>query len=224
MTKKEKSKMSNLKQTLSVGILKQRMLFLALFIPFLMISQARAQGYYQFLGNARQVPDEKSTTYGITYNTQGFDSPEVHNTTKMVKKGAPSYDVEAVQNFPGATNAFSQWIDDGFEQTRQEFVDCGGSLSVKGSNVSPKGVSITIEPTGFFVPELGYPVASVYYPATHQIRALNIYYTWSGANRGWLRNSKDLLKWELENYFATEAGIQPEPRTPKWPCDAPPAN
>jgi hypothetical protein len=208
-----------------MSIIKHRMMLLGLAaVPFLMISQARAQGYYEFLGEARQVPDQQSKTYGITYNTQGFDKPTVHNTAKMTKKGAPSYDVQAVQEFPGAPDAFSQWVDGAFEQTREEFIDCGGSLSVAATSVSPKGVRIVIESSGFFVPQLGYPVASVYYPATHEIHSLNIYYTWTGANVGWLRNAKDLLKWEMENYFATEIGIQAEPRTPKWPCDAPRAN
>ena len=187
----------------------------------LMVSSAYGQGYYRFLGDPVTVPDQTTPRFGITYNTQGFDNPTVHRTTKMIKRGATQADVDAVANFPGNPNAIPTWIDDAFQQTRLEFDACGGSLAANARNVSPKTVTVTIEPTGWYEPELGYAVAGAYYPSTHQIRVLNIYYIWSGADNGWLRQCSDLLQWEMENYFATELNIQAEPRTKNWPCDAP---
>lgn len=204
-------------------ILKRAILLGLPLISILMVPNAYGQGYYRFLGDPVTVPDQTSPRFGIRYNTQGFDNPTVHRTDKMIKKGAAQCDVDAVENFPGTANAFPQWIDDAYLQTRQEFNACGGALAANLSTVSPKPLYITIEPTGFYVPELGYAVAGAYFPSTHEIKVLNIYYTWSGANNGWLRQSSDLLKWEMENYFATELNIQAEPRTEHWPCDAPPA-
>jgi len=201
--------------------IKRGMLFVLPFVAFLFASNAHAQGYYRFLGDPQQVPDQTSKRNGITYNTQGFDKPTEHRTQKMVKKNAPQSAIDAVDNFPGDPDAFSNWVDDAFEQTRKEFTACGGTLAQRGSQVPAKGVSITIEPTGFYVPQLGYAVAGAYFPSNHEIHVLNIYYIWSGPDNGWLRQSSDLLKWEMENYFGTEVGIQAEPRTPNWPCDAP---
>jgi len=50
---------------------------------------------------------------------------------------------------------------------------------------------------------------------------LNIYYTWGGENKGWLRHARDLLKWEMGNFLGAESGIMPEPRPKGWPCNAP---
>ncbi|HEY6332314.1 MAG TPA: hypothetical protein VI756_23520 [Blastocatellia bacterium] len=204
-----------------MGLTKRAALLAFPLIGFFFISNAQAQGYYRFLGNPRTVPNQTSERNGIVFNTQGFDNPTVHETAKMIKKGASGADVDTVENFPGSSNAFSEWVDDAFDQTRASFEACGGSLASLGSKVSPKAITVTIEPSGFYVPELGYAVAGAYFPSTHEIHVLNIYYTWSGANNGWLRQASDLLVWEMGNYFATETGIQAEPRTPHWPCDAP---
>ncbi|HKV42797.1 MAG TPA: hypothetical protein VJX67_26600 [Blastocatellia bacterium] len=197
---------------------------LLMMLPLLLLTlsvEVKAQGYYQFLGDPTPVPDSTSQRNGIRYNTQGFDTPHTHQVKKMIKKGAPDSAVQAVLDFPGNTTAFSNWIDDAYEQTQKEFTDCGGSLASRARQVSAGAVYVIVEPTAFYVPELGYAVAGAYYPDTNQIRVLNIYYIWSGPNKGWLRESKDLLKWEMENYFAVQVGVQAEPRTPNWPCDAP---
>src|SRR5713226_7834668 len=126
------------------------------FIPLLALffsTPTRAQGYYQFLGDARAVPDQVSQKYAIKYNTRGFDSPVDRNVRKMEKKGAPTSAVQEVLSFPGAPDAFSTWIDDAFEQTMQEFTQCGGELAAKASLVSPRILYIAIEPSAFFVAE-----------------------------------------------------------------------
>jgi hypothetical protein len=202
-------------------MIKGCLLATAAFIFLAICGDAKAQGYYQFLGAATVVPDQTSLRNGVRYNTQGFDAPQTHSVKKMIQKGAPDSAVEAVKNFPGNTAAFSTWVDDAFDQTKKEFTDCGGQLANKALQVSAHAVYVIIEPSAFFIPELGYAVAGAYFPDSNQIRVLNVYYTWSGANKGWLRQSKDLLKWEMENYFAVQTGIQAEPRTANWPCDAP---
>jgi hypothetical protein len=50
---------------------------------------------------------------------------------------------------------------------------------------------------------------------------MNIYYIWSGPNAGWLRHARDLIKWEIGNFFAAEVRVRPEPRPDGWPCNAP---
>jgi hypothetical protein len=37
-----------------------------------------------------------------------------------------------------------------------------------------------------------------------------------------LRHARDLLKWEMGNFFGVESRIMPEPRATGWPCNAPP--
>ena len=184
-------------------------------------SQASGQGYYEFLGPAQPASDKYTPRYHIRYNTQGFDYPAEHRTKKMIKKGAPESAVREVENFPQSADDIPKWIDDAFENTRAEFLRCGGDLASRAIAVSPAGVYVVIEPTAFHVAELGIDAAGVYYPSRHEIHVLNIYYTWSGAYRGWLRHARDLLRWEMENYFGTECRIQAEPRTSSWPCDAP---
>jgi hypothetical protein len=136
----------------------------------------------------------------------------------MERKGASPSAVQEVLSFPGSPDAFSQWIDDAFDQTMQEFTQCGGELAGSARLVSPQGVYVVIEPTGFFVAAVGYDVAGVYYPDRREIHVLNIYYIWHGPDAGWLRHARDLIKWEMENYFATEVRITAEPRTANWPC------
>ena len=88
------------------------------------------------------------------------------------------------------------------------------------NGVSPRSLYIEIMPSAFFEPYFKVDVAGVYYPQTHQIKVLNIYYIWSGANTGWLRHARDLIKWEMGNFFATELGVTAEPRPEGWPCNS----
>lgn len=101
-----------------------------------------------------------------------------------------------------------------------QFQGCG-SLANRAARVSPASLSIMIMPSAFFEPYYRVDVAGVYYPSTHEIKVLNIYYIWSGPNAGWLRQARDLIKWEMGNFFATELGVQAEPRPDGWPCTAP---
>jgi len=195
----------------------------ALWLIFL-ISPAfvRAQGYTMFLGQSRTVADKVSPRYGISYNDGGFQHPRTRNTKGLIKREVPQAVIDAVNEFPG-TN-IGNWIDQGFAQTVAEFDGCGGTLASRANQVSPTLVHVVVEPTIFYVPQLGVNAASAYYPDQKLIRSLNIYYIWSGSDAGWLRLAPDLLKWEMENFVANEAGVQMEPRTQHWPCDAPAAH
>jgi hypothetical protein len=186
---------------------------------FVFPSFVRAQGYTQFEGNSRSVPDKATHRYGISYNDGGFQKPKTHNTKGLIKRDAPQAVIDAVNEFPNAN--IGDWIDQAFEQTMAEFDSCGGGLAASAKTVSPRPVHVAIEPTIFYVPQVGENAASAYYPDQKLIRSLNIYYIWSGSDAGWLRTAPDLLKWEMENFVANEVGVQMEPRTAHWPCDAP---
>src|SRR5436853_2839087 len=195
-----------------------------IFLPLMLVvvsAEAYGQGYFEFLGPAQAAPDRYTSRYHIRYNTRGFDAPSQHNTKKMIKKGASDSAVQEIMSFPNSPDEIAQWIDDAFEKTRAEFMACGGDLASRALSVSASRVYVLIEPSAFHVAELGIDVAGVYYPSSYDIDVLNVYYTWGGQYRGWLRHARDLLRWEMENYFGTECRIQAEPRTDKWPCDAP---
>ena len=195
---------------------------LALLSLLLLCGSARAQGYYEFLNSARQVPDRFSPRFGIRYNTQGFDNPEVNwkkKAMKLAKKGVPESIINEIKAFPGGPDVIGTWIDEAFADVQTQFLKCG-SLSSRASRVSPRPLYVVIMPSAFFEPYYKVDVAGVFYPSTRQIKVLNIYYIWSGPNAGWLRHARDLLKWEIGNYFATEVRVQPEPRPDGWPCNA----
>jgi hypothetical protein len=184
-------------------------------------SSARAQGYYEFLGSPRSVEDKFSPRHGIRYNTQGFDAPDVNwakRQRKLANKGVPEYALTEMMQFPGGPDAIGEWIDQAFDDVQSQFLHCG-SLASRAGSVSPGSLYVVIMPSAFFEPYYKVDVAGVYYPSTHEIRVLNIYYTWSGPNAGWLRHARDLIKWEIGNFFATELGVQAEPRPDGWPCN-----
>ena len=192
-------------------------------VPLLGIlgGSARAQGTFEFLGNAREVPDQISPRYGIRYNTQGFDQPEVNWPKKIVKmqrQGVPNKIIKKITAFPGSPDAFGTWIDDAFESVRNEFTACGGQLAARANAVSPNLIYIRVMPTIWFEPYYQTYAAGAYYPDTNEIRVVNIYYTTGGPQAGWLRLAPDLLQWEIGNYFAVQCNIQPEPRPNGWPC------
>jgi hypothetical protein len=181
-----------------------------------------AQGTYQFLGPPREVPDLLTEQFRIQYNTQGYDDPLEHRVKKMRKRGAPDWAIQEVLNFPGSRDAIGRWIDDAFLRVREQFLACGGSIAHRASRVDGSRLRVLIMPSAFYEPYWGVLAAGVYYPSKREIRVLNIYYTWEGPNRGWLRHARDLIRWEMGNFFAIEVGIQPEPRSEGWPCTAPP--
>jgi hypothetical protein len=188
-------------------------------------SSASAQDYYQFLGPPRIVQDRFSPKFGIRYNTRGYDQPHPNwakKIRKMQKKKVPDWAIDQVLSFPGSTEAIGQWIDERFERVRSQFQACGGTLAQRARTVSPRGLSVTIMDSAFRDPYYNVDVAGVYYPSSREIRVLNIYYQWGGPNKGWLRHAKDLLEWEIGNFFAVETRVQPEPRPAGWPCNAPP--
>jgi hypothetical protein len=202
----------------------RRSVFILAFISLLALGgSAKAQGYFEFLGSPSVVPDKFSPRYGIRYNTQGYDNPGLNWTKrakKLAKRGVPEYAINEMREFPGSPDAIGEWIDKAFDEVQTDFLKCG-SLASRASRVSPRSLYVMIMPTAFFEPYYKVDVAGAYYPSTHQIKVLNIYYIWSGPNAGWLRHARDLIKWEIGNFFAMEVGVRPEPRDGGWPCSAP---
>ena len=201
--------------------MRKRSAFLfAFFLVVLLGGSANAQGNYEFLGAPRSVPDKFSPRYGIRYNTQGFDDPGLNWTkraAKLAKKGVPESAISEMMVFPGSPEAIGKWIDDSFDEVQTQFVKCA-SLATRAKRVSPNLLYVVIMPSAFYEPYYKIDVAGVYYPSTHQIKVLNIYYIWGGPYAGWLRHARDLIKWEIGNYFATELSVRPEPRPDGWPC------
>ncbi|HSB07893.1 MAG TPA: hypothetical protein VLM38_00160 [Blastocatellia bacterium] len=183
-----------------------------------------AQGTHEFLGSPREVPDQYTVKYGIRYNTQGYDQPEANWKKKLKKwtnKSVPGSAIEEIMAFPGSPDAIGQWIDDAFDKTLAQFSACDDSLARRANRMKAGNLYVKIMPSAFYVPVYNVLAAGAYYPTEQEIRVLNIYYTWSGENRGWMRHARDLLVYEMGNYFAVALGIQPEPRQQGWPCNAP---
>ena len=204
-------------------MLRRSVFILAILSTMLLCGSVNAQGYYEFLGSPRVVADKFSPRFGIRYNTQGFDDPGLNwkkRAKKLAKKGVPESAINEMMGFPGESNAIGVWIDEAFAEVQAQFLKCS-SLTSPASRVSPRPIYIVIMPSAFFEPYHKVDVAGVYYPSTNLIKVLNIYYIWSGPNTGWLRHARDLIKWELGNYFATQVRVQPEPRPNGWPCNAP---
>lgn len=204
-------------------MVKRSVFIIAFALLMLYASSVRAQGYYEFLGSPRASADRLSPRHGIRYNTQGYDEPDINWTKrerKLTNKGVPAYAIDEMKQFPGGPDAIGEWIDQAFDEVQAQFANCG-SLAGRATSVSPGGLYVVIMPSAFFEPYYKVDVAGVYYPSTHEIKVLNIYYIWSGPNAGWLRHARDLIKWEMGNFFATELGVQAEPRPDGWPCNAP---
>jgi hypothetical protein len=202
----------------------KRSLLLALALLVTCVSTADAQGTHQFLGAPRETPDQFTPKHGIRYNTQGYDEPHAKWKKKINawrENAVPESTIEEILAFPGSPDAIGRWIDDAFDQTLAQFTACEGPLAERARQVSPADVSVLIMPSAFVEPYYKVLVAGAYYPTPKQIKVLNIYYIWEGENKGWLRHARDLLVYEMQNYFGFACGIQPEPRTSGWPCDAP---
>lgn len=196
---------------------------LALISLLLCVSTAEAQGTHQFLGRPREVPDQFTARHGIRYNTQGYDQPRARWGKKIRvwrANGVPESVIGEILSYPGSPDAIGEWIDDAFDQTLAQFTACGGPLADRARQISAADLSVIIMPSAFLEPYYKVLVAGAYYPTPKQIKVLNIYYTWDGANRGWLRHARDLLVYEMANYFAIACGIEAEPRTAGWPCNA----
>jgi hypothetical protein len=204
---------------------KRAVLFLLALPLFLSVGTAKAQGDFKFLGEPVQVADQFSPKYHIRYNTQGYDQPSANwskKIRKMQKKKVPDYAINEIMQFPGSPDAIGNWIDEAFEETKKDFMTCGGSLAGRAGHISTRDLYVMIMPSAFFEPYYKINVAGAYYPDRHEIKVLNVYYTWGGENKGWLRHARDLLKWEMGNFIGSESGITPEPRLQGWPCNAPP--
>ena len=204
--------------------MQRRFVLLMLAALMLYVSTVEAQDTHQFLGQPREVPDRFTAKHGIRYNTQGYDVPKAKWKKKIEtwrEHNVPESVIDELMAFPGSPDAIGQWIDDAFDQTLAQFKACGGVLAKRARKVSKTDLSVVIMPSAFFEPYYKILVAGAYYPTPKQIKVLNIYYIWEGEHNGWLRHAKDLLLYEMQNYFGVAVGIQPEPRSSAWPCDAP---
>lgn len=95
---------------------------------------ARGQGYYEFLGPRRSVPDQFTPRFAIRYNTGGFEDPGSNENAdwqktlkKLQKKGASKKVRASILNFPGSPlesggNTIGEWIDTAFEVVKTQFV------------------------------------------------------------------------------------------------------
>lgn len=205
--------------------MRRRFVLGALISLLLCVSTADAQGTHQFLGAPREVPDQFTAKHGIRYNTQGYDEPQAKWKKKIRtwrENDVPDSIMTDLLAFPGSPGAIGQWIDDAFDKTLSQFTACEVTLAKRASKVSAKDVYVIVMPSAFFEPFYKVLVAGAYYPTPREIKVLNVYYTWEGEHRGWLRHARDLLIYEMANYFAVMCEIQPEPRSTAWPCDAPP--
>jgi len=183
-----------------------------------------AQGTHEFLGSPREVPDQFTARHGIRFNTQGYDQPEVNWNKKLkkwAKKSVPDSAIEEIMAFPGSPDAIGAWIDDAFDKVLAQFSACE-SLAKRTGRINGSDLRVIIMPSAFYIPAYDVLAAGAFYPTQREIKVLNIYYTWSGENKGWLRHARDLLLYEMGNYFAVSLGIEPEPRPEGWPCNAPP--
>jgi hypothetical protein len=198
---------------------------LAVVTLFVGAASVHAQGTHEFLGAPRAVPDQFTPRHGIRYNTQGYDQPEVNWNKKLRKwkaKNVPDEIIEQIMAFPGSPDAIARWIDDAFDQTQAQFMACGGGLARRAERLSPASLLVTIMPSAFYEPFYKVNVAGAFYPDKTEIKVLNIYYTWKGENKGWLRHARELIAFEMGNYLAYTLGLQPEPRIEGWPCTAAP--
>jgi hypothetical protein len=203
-------------------VISRRVFLLALMSLISYGVSAHAQGYYEFLGSPQAVPDKFSPRHRIRYNTQGYDQPDINWTKrarKLERRGVPELAIAEMMHFPGNPDAIGEWIDQAYDEVQAQFMKCV-SVGNRAGQVSPYGLYVVIMPSAFFEPYYKVDVAGVYYPSTRQIKVLNIYYTWGGPYNGWLRHARDLIKWEMGNFFATELRVQPEPRPEGWPCNA----
>jgi hypothetical protein len=203
-------------------VVRRSVFIVAVALLMLYASSAKAQGYYEFLGSPRAVDDKFSPRHGIRYNTQGYEEPDINwvkRERKLTNKGVPAYAINEMMQFPGGPDAIGEWIDQAFDEVQAQFLKCG-SLAGRAGGVSPSSLYVVIMPSAFFEPYYKFDVAGVYYPSTHEIKVLNIYYIWSGPNAGWLRHARDLINWEMGNFFATELRVQAEPRPDGWPCNS----
>ncbi len=204
----------------------RRATILVITLPLLLclVETARAQGTHQFLGKPRDVPDQVTSRHGIRFNTNGYDNPKVNwvkKIRKWNKKGVPDSVIQEIIDYPGSPEAIGEWIDDAFDKVQKQFTDCGGTLALRAKQVSPAGLRVTIMPSAFYEPYYKVYVAGAYFPTSREIKVLNIYYTWGGPYKGWLRHARDLLEWEIGNFYAVETGVTPEPRPEGWPCNTP---
>jgi RHS repeat-associated protein len=190
--------------------------------------------YTQFLGSrSTDVAFKRSPKYGLWYNDGGSDfavaakEKRVRKGTKKIRNaGGSEEQIEgAIQSLIAWDGTMiPNWVDDAFDAALANFTRCGGDLAGRAQGVSPNGVTVFIEDTVFDVYVSGQnrgTAAGIYIPDVREIHVVNFYYS---SAEGYARLASDLLRFEMENYFAIEVGIRAEPRTPNWPCDAPSAN
>lgn len=180
---------------------------------------------FNYLGEGSIVPDQRTPVYQIVYNDGGFSEPINWNkrVKKLAIKGvAPSVILKLHEAWGDEPAPIGEWIDKAWEETRNLFTACPGSVRDKAEKVQPSRLSrVVIMPSVFPVPNStsGF-TAGAFYPDSRIIKVVNIY----PQSDGWIRHAKDLLTWECGNFFSLECGIKPEdPNGPagrpvSWPC------
>lgn len=197
-----------------------RKAILLLVVPALLAlaDTSGAQNLVEFLGPKYNKAIKLSPKYRIPYGDNGLNRPLEHRSKKAKKRGAPTSVLDAIRDFPGSPDAIGDWIDEAFDEAVASFSKCGGALARLARVVSPASLlgGVTIESTIWFEPALDSFLAGGYYPSTRSIRVVGIYYGTTGD----YRHAKSLLVWEMKNHLGTLAGIESEPFSPDWPCDA----
>jgi hypothetical protein len=200
------------------SMLKKTALIFALPVLLVCIDAVHAQQLYKFLGPKHSDEIKFSPKYKIPYNDNGFDDPLKHKWKPARDRGAPDWVLDEIKDFPGSPDAIGQWIDEAWDDAVAAFTKCGWPLADFAARVSPESLwgGVRIAPTIWYEPALDSYLAGGYYPDTRSIRVVNIYYGTTGS----YRHARELLKWEMKNHFGTLAGIQSEPFSPDWPCNA----
>jgi hypothetical protein len=196
---------------------KAQLLFLCA-VVCLLANAASAQNLVEFLGPKYDSTVKLSPKYRIPYRDNGFATPLERRAKKAIKRGAPPIIVEEIRLFPGSPDAIGQWVDEAWDEAVATFMKCGGALAQFAAQLSPTTLTggIEVESTIWYEPSLQAYLSGGYYPATHSIRVVNIYYGTTGD----YRHARLLLRWEMKNHFAYLAGLTSEPTTPDWPCHA----
>lgn len=182
---------------------------------------------FPYLGKGIAVPDRRTPRFKICFNTQGFDLPInwTKREKKLLRKGVDPAVIERLKSWDGSLIA--DWIDQAWEKNLDLFTACRGKLGDRARALPSSSIRrVTIMPSVFPAANSssGY-AAGACYPDSREMKVVNIY----PQRDGWLRQAKDLLIWEIGNFFSLECGIRPEDpngpggRPAGWPCRAPEA-
>ncbi len=189
---------------------------LMLLVVLVALHCGAAQAQKAFLGGNWPEGTKYTPTYGIPYESNGYEHPPRHKVGAAINRGASLEVQNLILAYPEVP--ISVMIEDGYTQALASFTACGGTLPARARAFNPASIHVTIEPTIWWEPTWQTWFSGGYYPDQRHIRVVNIYY----GTTGMLGYSRSLLVWEFKNAIATDVGISTEPNgSPAWPCDAP---